>query len=137
MLGVEINWLAIPVAALASVFVGWLWYAPFAFGNLWMRGGGKSMEQVQADFHPGMIGGAFLVACVTALFLSAFIGWIKTGGWFAGAYVGFYAGIGFVATSFAVNDIFEKRTPTLWLINGTHHVFVLTAMGAVIGAMGR
>ena len=136
MLGVEINWLAVPAAALASVFVGWLWYAPFLFGNLWMRGVGKSLEQVQADFHPGMIGGAFLVSCVTALLLSAFIGWIRTGGWFAGAYVGFYAGIGFVATTFAVNDIFEKRPATLWLINATHHVFVLTVMGAVIGAMG-
>lgn len=135
MLGVEINWLAVPVAALVSVFIGWLWYAPFLFGNLWMRGVGKSLEQVKADFHPGMIGGAFLVGCVTAVLLSAFIGWLQTGGWFRGAYVGFYAGIGFVATTFAVNDIFEKRPFTLWLVNATHHVFALTAMGAVIGAM--
>lgn len=56
------------------------------------------------------------------------------GGLLPGAYVGFYAGVGFVATSFAINDIFESRPKTLWLINATHHVVVLVVMGAILGA---
>ncbi|HXK35039.1 MAG TPA: DUF1761 family protein [Candidatus Paceibacterota bacterium] len=31
------NWLAVILAALATMIVGALWYSPFLFGKLWLR----------------------------------------------------------------------------------------------------
>jgi hypothetical protein len=134
VLGAEIHWVAVVVSAVVTLIIGSAWYAPFLFGNMWLHLVGKTKEQAQADFHPMMIVGTFLLAMVMAVLLSAFISWLGAAGWIRGAYVGFYAGIGFTATTFAINDLFEKRPILLWLINATHHVFVLTVMGAILGA---
>jgi hypothetical protein len=135
VLQAEVSWIAVLVAGLAAVVVGWLWYAPFLFGNLWMRLLGKTKEQVEKDFHPLKIVWAFLLSCAAASFLATFMSWLTTGGALRGAYLGFYAALGFSATTFAVNDVFEGRPFTLWLVNACYHVVVLVVMGAIVGAM--
>lgn len=39
-----INWLAVTVAAIVYFIIHFLWYFPFAFGNLWLRLVGKESE---------------------------------------------------------------------------------------------
>ena len=41
-----------------------------------------------------------------------------------------------VATSFGVNYLFERRPLGLWLINGGYHVLQFTLYGIVFGLMG-
>jgi len=134
MVGVVFNWPAILVAAVASIVLGWLWYSPFLFGELWMRKLGRTKEQVQAEFSPLSIVLAFVLGAVMAVFLTAFLHWTRTTTAVGGAYIGLCAGIGFSATTFAVNDTFEKRPVVLWLVNAMFHVIVLVAMGAILGA---
>ncbi len=45
---VAINYLAVIVAAVAYLIIGWLWYSPL-FGSAWMKAIGKTKEQVAAD----------------------------------------------------------------------------------------
>ena len=39
-----INWLAVTIAAIVYFIIHFLWYFPFAFGNLWLRLVGKESE---------------------------------------------------------------------------------------------
>ena len=38
-----VSWLGVIVGAVASFFIGWLWYAPFLFGKKWAEGVGVEM----------------------------------------------------------------------------------------------
>jgi hypothetical protein len=40
----EINWLALIVAALSTLVVGFIWYNPKVFGSIWMRETGVTPE---------------------------------------------------------------------------------------------
>jgi len=48
----SVNFVSIIVAALAYMLLGALWYSPVLFGNAWMKGIGKTKEQVTADASP-------------------------------------------------------------------------------------
>ncbi len=43
---VSINYLAVVVAAVASMIIGAIWYSPRVFGRMWMRLTGKTMDQM-------------------------------------------------------------------------------------------
>lgn len=51
-----------------------------------------------------------------------------------GAFYGFLAGFGWVAMSFAINDLFEQRSFKLLAINAGYHTVGFTLMGAILGA---
>jgi hypothetical protein len=59
---VELNWLAIVVAAVAGYGVGAIWFMPAVFGNAWMNELGKTPEQM------GSPAKAMGVAAITTLF---------------------------------------------------------------------
>ena len=40
----QINYLAVGVAALATFFLGALWYSPLLFGKLWLKAHGAESE---------------------------------------------------------------------------------------------
>jgi Protein of unknown function (DUF1761) len=46
---------------------------------------------------------------------------------------GFAAGPCWVATSFGINYLFERRNPRLFLINGGYHTAQFTVFGLVLG----
>ena len=50
-------------------------------------------------------------------------------------FVGLAAGLGWVATSFGINYLFERRAAGLLLINGGYHTLQFTPYGVVLGAM--
>ena len=54
------NWLAIILAAVATMIVGALWYSPILFGKLWMKlsgmGGDKDAEMKKKVTQAYIIG---------------------------------------------------------------------------------
>ena len=48
---------------------------------------------------------------------------------------GFAAGLFWVATSFGINYLFERRNARLWLINGGYHTVQFTVIGLVLGSI--
>ena len=53
----QINHLAVGAAALATIFIGALWYSPLLFGDLWANAHGFSKEQLRET-----AGRAFIVS---------------------------------------------------------------------------
>lgn len=61
------NILALVVAALVPMVVGFIWYHPKLFGNAWMRVAGLTEEQIKTGNMPMIFGLSFLFSLMMAL----------------------------------------------------------------------
>ena len=127
----QINYAAVFVAALSSFLIGGVWYSPILFANAWMREAGLREDELSKGLGK-IFGGAFVLSFVIALNLAAFLGTESDVVW--GMTAGALAGIGWVAASIGVLYLFERRSMTLFLINGGYHAVSFTVMGAILGA---
>jgi len=127
---VSLNWLAVALAAISSFVIGGLWYS-LLFARPWQRAAGVTDDQLKTGTARVFLG-SLILALVMALSLAAFIG---SNGLAFGVFAGFAAGATFVACASGVNYLFERRSPVLFLINGSYNVVSFTAMGAIIGAL--
>lgn len=126
----EVNWLAVVAAAASAFLLGGLWYSKAMFLKAWQRGSGLSDDQMQKG-HPGKIfGGAFVLSLVSAATFAMFLGKLPVGE--ATAY-GFCAGLCWVAASFGINYLFERKNFTLFLVNGGYHTVQFTLYGLILG----
>jgi len=126
----EVNWLAVVAAAASAFLLGGLWYSKAMFLKAWQRGSGLTDDQMQKG-HPGKIfGGAFVLSLVSAATFAMFLGKLPVGE--ATAY-GFCAGLCWVAASFGINYLFERKTFTLFLVNGGYHTVQFTLYGLILG----
>lgn len=127
---VSINWLAVLLAALSTFLIGGLWYS-LMFAKPWQGAAGVTDEQLKTGTARIFIG-SFLLALVMAASLAAFIG---DGGFGFGVFAGLATGLTFVAAAFGVVYLFERRSLTLFYINGSYAVVSFTVMGAIIGLL--
>ena len=68
-----INPIAIPVAAVAALFIGALWYNPkFGFGIAWMRASGMTEERMKSGNIAIIFGLALLFAAMLSVLLMNF-----------------------------------------------------------------
>jgi hypothetical protein len=126
----DVNWLAVLAAAISAFLLGGLWYSPALFGRAWQRGTGLTDEQLKGG-NPGMIyGGAFVLSLVAAATFAMFLGKLPVAE--ATAY-GFCAGLTWVAASFGINYLFERKSFGLFLVNGGYHTLQFTLYGLIIG----
>jgi hypothetical protein len=129
----EVNWLAIALCAVSSLVLGAIWYSPALFARKWQHAAGLSDEQAQGGNLPLVFGGAFLLSLVAAAVFAMFLGSEMSLG--AATAAGFSAGLCWVAASFGINYLFERRALTLWLINGGYHTLQFTIFGLILGSM--
>ena len=61
----ETNLLAILVAAISALFVGFFWYHPKVFGNAWMQSAGVTEEQLKS----GSMAKIFILALIFSFLL--------------------------------------------------------------------
>jgi len=126
----EINLLAVVAAALASFVLGGLWYSPILFGKPWQRETGLTDERLKAGNMGLIFGLAFVLSLAAALVFALFLGPrppLATG---LGA--GASAGLFWVAGSFGINYLFERRSLKLFLINGGYHALQFTLIGLIL-----
>ena len=87
----QINYLAVGVAALATVFIGAVWYSPLLFHRLWVKAHGYSEEKVEQMRKTA--GRAFMVSLfcyvVMAFVLSVLVSYAGASTVLQGAFLGF------------------------------------------------
>ncbi len=129
----EINWLAVILAALSSFPVGFVWYAPFGFGKIWMKELGITPPApgAPATNMAPIFGGAFVMALIQSASFAMFLG--PTPFPMSAAY-GFVAGLCWVGAAFVVQYLFEQKSWKLMAINAGYNTVVFTLIGAIIGA---
>lgn len=127
---VEINYLAVLVAAVSAFVLGGAWYSPALFGKVWSREAGVTEEMAKQGHPAKVFGGAFVLSLLAAGSFAVFLG---TTPWKAATFHGFVAGLFWVAASFGINYLFAQRSFKLWLIDGGYHTLQFTLYGLIIG----
>jgi hypothetical protein len=127
----NVNWLAVVAAALSSFLLGGLWYSAL-FAKAWQAAAGLTDEQVKGGNKALMFGGAFVLALISSATFAFFLG-DKIGPAEGTAY-GLCAGLTWVAASFGISYLFERRPLKLFLINGGYHTLQFTLIGLILGA---
>jgi len=129
----EVNLLAVLLCGIASMLLGGLWYSPLLFGRRWQSGAGLSDADL-ADGNMALIYGlAFALSLLAAYVFGMFLGPDMPLAACVGA--GAAAGICWVAASFGINYLFERRSLGQWLINGGYHALQFTLFGLILGLM--
>ena len=130
------NWLAIIIAALANMIIGFLWYGTWAFGRSWMKLSGRTMGE-GFPAGPGPLYAMTAVAAVVqAITMAWLIGQTGANSGAAGAIVGLYVGMGLVAAAMFAEVLFAGRHPRLFAITAGYSVLALVFQGMIIGFLG-
>ncbi|MBO6605355.1 DUF1761 domain-containing protein [Psychroserpens sp.] len=155
----ELNFLAILVAAIVPLVLGFIWYGPMLFQNAWMRESGMTEEKMK-NSNMAVI---FLVSLLLSVLLAFFTQFLVIHQFGAmgmvgaeiesalpsyqafmddygnshrsfshGALHGAMAGIFFVLPVMATNGLFERKSWKLTFINVGYWTLCLAIMGAII-----
>jgi Protein of unknown function (DUF1761) len=133
----SLNWLAILVAAISTMVVGFVWYSPILFANPWMREMGydpndkAKIQEMQKSAGPAY-GGSFLASLVSAFTLALFLHGLRAEDLHLGLAVGFHVWLGFVATVQLTGVLFMKQSMKLFAINTGYQLVCYLVMGMIL-----
>lgn len=133
----DVNFVAVAVAAVTTFVLGALWYSPALFGKAWVAAHGHTPEQIEAMRKGArkaygvslvcyLVMAAAMGVLVTRIGVDTLIGGLKLG---ALCWVGFAATIGLTAHMFS-----ERRFAT-YLIDAGYQLVYLLVMGIVLAVM--
>jgi hypothetical protein len=131
MNSVELNWVAIVVAAFVVYVLGAVWYSPVLFARPWMRVAGMSDADVQSGSVIALVVQA-VVTVVTSAVIAVIVSWSGADNPLEGAAVGLLLGAGLVAVDHTKLLAFERRSPTLFAINNGYTVLGFVIMAGII-----
>lgn len=139
----HVNYLAVVVAAVAAMAIGFFWYAPGMFRESWLKIIGKDMlDKVALEHmkkenrsHPTFM---FITTFISAAVLARLLDWLGVSNLGAGILVGFWAWLGFALPVTVADTLFSGRERDhmwrLFLIRSSHQFFALLVMGGILGA---
>jgi hypothetical protein len=158
----HVNLWAIPLAAVAALVVGFIWYNPKVFGNAWMKASGMTEEKMKGGNMLAIFGLALLFAAMlasalmqmtnhqfgaqslvggdpsTALpsyaaFMADYSSAFRT--FEHGALHGVLAGIFVALPIIGTNALFERKGAKYIFINVGYWIVTLAVMGAILCGM--
>lgn len=159
----QINFIAVIVAALVTFVIGFLWYNPKVLGTKWMQSAGLSEEELQKGNMVKIFGLSLLFSIFIAFSLNfmvihqfgamGMIGGDDTLDTIKPSYFAFMEDYGMAFRTFkhgmlhgslvaiffafpilAINALFEQKCWTYILINAGYWLVCLTIMGGIICA---
>ncbi len=132
----QINYLAVGVAALATIFIGALWYSPLLFHKFWVKAHGYSEEKVEQLRKTA--GRAFIVSLfcyvVMAFVLAIFVSYAGVSTVLQGALLGLLVWIGFLATLGLTAHLFSEKRWSTYLIDAGYQLVYAVVMGVILAA---
>lgn len=129
----SVNYLAVVVAAVVALVIGFAYYAPQVMGNRWMSLLGTTRAQLGNPEPIGMLAG--VAASLLNAWVLAVLARNLGGSTIAdGAMLGAICWLGFMATITAAEVAFLKQPWALWLLNNVHNVLIQVLMGAIVTA---
>ena len=133
----HLNLLAIFVAAISTMLVGFLWYSPFLFAKPWMREMGYDPnDKASADKMRKSAGPAYtaslIASLVSAFVLAIFFHEMHVQDLEYGLLVGSHVWLGFVATVQLTSVLFMKQSMKLFTINTGYQLVCYLIMSAIL-----
>lgn len=133
----HLNPLAILVAAISTMVVGFIWYSPLLFAKPWVREMGydlndkAKMEEMKKSAGPAYAG-SFVASLISAFILALLLHWTRAEGLHFGLMVGFHVWLGFVATVQFTGALFLRQSMKLFAINTGYQLVCYLVMGAIL-----
>ena len=134
----NLNLLAVLVAAISTMVVGFVWYSPILFAKPWMREMGydpndkSKVQEMQKSAGPAYFG-SFVASLVSAFVLALFLHQMRAQSFGLGLLVGSHVWLGFVATVQLTGVLFMKQSMKLFAINTGYQLVCYLVMGAILG----
>lgn len=153
----EINYLALLLSALSTLFVGFIWYNPKVFGTIWMNETGMTEEKAKNSNMIKVFGLTIFYSLILAFMMPTIvnheIGAVQAAGGNAqdpalieflkihhgkflsfkhGALHGILFGIFFVLPITAINSLFEQKSWKYILITAGYWIVSFAIMGAIL-----
>lgn len=126
-----VNYLAVVLAAIVSLLVGWLWYGPL-FGKAWIKHSGLSMDKVNKKDMPKLYVMQFVSSLVTAFVLASFLGLTNSKDLPGALSVAFWAWLGFFAAENIGLVAWEGKSWNLFSLKGAGQLADLLVMAVVL-----
>lgn len=128
----EVNYLAVLVATLSTMVLGFLWYSPVLFGNAWVKLRNMKMEEMKGG---GPI--TYILTALTALGGAFILALLLTLGsettWLTGLTIGLLIGLS-ISLKIGMNYLFENSKLQLYFITIGYHLVSYLIAGIIIGA---
>lgn len=141
-MNIEVNYVAVLVASIISMVVGFVWYSPMVLGKPWMKERGFTKESLKkAQKEMGKLYAiSFVVSLITAYVLYHVT--VMSMNYFhydklsTGLISAFWMWFGFVMPVQVTNTIFsDKKSVKLLAIDTGYQLVALLGMGLVIGSL--
>lgn len=133
---VEVNYLAVFLAAVSSMVVGSVWYARPVFGALWIKLA-KIDEKKMGNGIAKELSLVFVLSLVTAYIL-AHVSFLSNA-YFDNSFfsntlsTAFWLWLGLVVTRITTHNIFEQKPAKLTLLSIGNEFVTIMLMGVIIG----
>ena len=133
----SLNWLAILVAAVVTMILGFLWYSPLLFAKAWTREMGydpndkTKMDEMRKSAGPAYAG-SFVASLISAFTLALILHGMRAESLHFGIMASFHIWLGFVATVQFTGALFAKQSMKLFAINTGYQLVCFLAMGAIL-----
>jgi hypothetical protein len=131
---VDVNLMAVIIATIANIALGFAWYSKALFGKQWMRELGLSEASMKAN-KEGMnktYALMTLASLVMAYVLAHVISVFDAQTVFEGIQGGFWVWLGFIATTALNGVLWEKKSWNFYGITAGYYLVSLCLMGAIL-----
>lgn len=127
----DVNWLAVVLAALAGFVVGGIWYGPI-MGKSWMVAVGKTEEDLKNINPAKTYGLTFLLALLASWTLAhTFASYAVDLSVAVKVLTAVGVAVGFILPALWTNYLFQDAKKPLYWIDGGYWLFFYIAMGLV------
>ena len=133
MVEMQINHLAVAVAAISNLVLGGLWYSPALFHNAWKKENQLSDKELKKQNQAKVFGITLLLSFLMSYNMAFFLADEATDATW-GITAGFLTGFGWAGAIFTVIGLFEMRTWRYILINSGFIIIYFTLIGFILGA---
>ena len=131
---VEVNYIAVLVAAVVSFVVGFAWYHPSVFGTMWMRLSSITPSMANAgkkNMMQSMVFG-FVSTAITAYVLAHFATVWGAADGMSALQLGFWVWLGFQMPVNLGSVLWEQKSWNLFALNGAYWLVSTLVMAVVI-----
>jgi Protein of unknown function (DUF1761) len=133
---IDVNWLAIIVAAVAAFAIGALWYSPVLFGRQWMAAHGHTPERLAAmqSSMGKTYAFSFITYLIMAMVIALLMGLTGAGTPIQGIVVALLAWLGFGFTIGLNTNLYSDKPAAAFMIDAGYQLIHVIVMGAIVGA---
>lgn len=138
---VDVNYLAVLLAALSTMVVGGIWYSQNVFGKTWAKLAKVDMKRQPKQGEMAWLMGSTFVASLVTAYILAHVAFLSNQ-FFQNSFLqdtlatAFWLWLGFTAARVYVHDAFEGRRKKLTIMTMGYELVTVLVMALIIGLMG-